>query len=102
MPLLGARELGHGALLLGSRRPASWVWTRVAGDVLDLILLVRALCTRTGDRRRRTAVSTAAVVGITAVDLCAAVRSIRRSGAERSGTTHMNASHTANRPRNEV
>ncbi|MEV6653743.1 SRPBCC family protein [Streptomyces sp. NPDC051219] len=102
MPLIGARELGHGALLLGSRRPAPWVWTRVAGDALDLTLLGRVLRTRTGDRQRRAAFTTAAVAGITAVDLFTALRSVRRGGGRRSESMHTNASITVNRPRNEV
>src|SRR4051794_37176961 len=58
--LVGARELFHAGVLLGSHRPAPWVWTRVAGDALDLTLLSQALADRTGWRRRRVAVVTMA------------------------------------------
>ncbi|MFD5779792.1 SRPBCC family protein [Streptomyces sp. NPDC126933] len=102
MPAIGARELGHGALLLGSRRPAPWVWTRVAGDALDLTLLTRALRNRTGGRLRRATVATAAVSGLAAVDLYTALRSVGRSRTRRGDSMHTNAAITVNRPRNEV
>src|SRR3954470_10173232 len=82
VPAAGVRELSHAAVLLGSRRPAPWVWTRVAGDVLDLTLLGRSLAERTGWRRRRVAAAMAAVAGITAIDLYTAVRA-NRSRADR-------------------
>jgi uncharacterized membrane protein len=69
---VGAREFVHAAGLL--LRHPSWVWTRVAGDVLDLTMLARALDRRHGWRRRRTAIATAAIVGITAADVYAAAR----------------------------
>ena len=36
---LGARELLSGVGILAQRRPAGWLWSRVAGDVMDLSLL---------------------------------------------------------------
>ncbi|MDX3853390.1 SRPBCC family protein [Streptomyces sp. AK02-01A] len=102
MPVLGVRELGQGALLLGSRRPAPWVWTRIAGDALDLTLLVRALRSRTGGRQLRVMAATAAVSAITGFDLYTAVRSLGRSGPRRSDSMHTHASVTVNRPRSEV
>lgn len=70
--LVGVRELVHASGLL-LRHPL-WVWTRVVGDAMDLTMLARALAHRHGWRRRRTAVATAAIVGITAADVYAAVR----------------------------
>ncbi|MFO7276717.1 MAG: SRPBCC family protein [Pseudomonadota bacterium] len=50
--LLGVRELATGAGILLPRRPgAAWLWARVAGDLMDLGLLARAL--RPVDGRRR-------------------------------------------------
>src|SRR3954470_7815136 len=47
---VGARELLHAvALLVG---PPGMVWTRVAGDAMDLPVLERARRSRTGRRRR--------------------------------------------------
>src|SRR5829696_2676215 len=39
MRLLGARELTQGAGILVRPRPTMWVWSRVAGDGIDLALL---------------------------------------------------------------
>ncbi|MFV2115824.1 SRPBCC family protein [Micromonospora sp. LOL_025] len=80
---VGARELVHAAGLLGGRRPAGWAWTRVAGDALDLTVLGRAWADRCGERRRRVGLTTAAVAGIAAVDLAAAVRAGRARAARR-------------------
>jgi uncharacterized membrane protein len=102
VPLVGVRELGHAALLLGTRRPGPWTWTRVAGDALDLTLLVRARRNRTGLRQLRVTAATAAVAGITAVDLYVAVRSVPRSGGRGRDGMHAAASITVKRPRNEV
>jgi uncharacterized membrane protein len=39
MRALGVRELTCGIGLLSETRPAAWAWARVAGDVMDLMLL---------------------------------------------------------------
>ncbi|MEV4463576.1 SRPBCC family protein [Micromonospora echinofusca] len=83
IPAVGARELAHAAGLLAGRRPAGWTWTRVAGDAMDLTLLGRAWADRCGERRRRVALTTAAIAGIAAVDLFAAVRAGRAQAARR-------------------
>ena len=68
---LGAREGGHGAaILLGSPR---LVWTRVAGDVLDVALLAKALRSPGADRRRG-----AMAMGVLAVIGAADVRAARQ------------------------
>jgi uncharacterized membrane protein len=99
--LVGVRELFHAAVLLGSRRPAPWVWTRVAGDALDLTLLGCSLTNRTGRRRRRVMAVMAAVAGITAVDLYTALRGSRRGPSDGHRMT-LRAAITVNRPRQEV
>ncbi|WBB68917.1 SRPBCC family protein [Micromonospora sp. WMMD812] len=81
IPALGARELGHASGLIAGRRAAGWAWSRVAGDVLDLTLLARALADREGERRRRVALTTAVIAGITAVDVLAAVGAVRAQRA---------------------
>jgi uncharacterized membrane protein len=111
--LVGARELFHAVVLLGSRNPAPWVWTRVAGDAMDLMLLDRSLADRAGWRYRRAAAATMAVAGITAIDLYTAIRANpsredRRSEAGKSEdgrserTMNLHAAITINRPREEV
>ena len=68
---MGARELGAGLGVLSRRRPSTWLWGRVAGDALDLALLGAALGGSRG-RRTRLAIATAAVAGVTAMDVLAA------------------------------
>ncbi|KAB8195465.1 cyclase [Nonomuraea phyllanthi] len=97
--IMGIRELMHAAVLLGSRRPAPWTWSRVAGDAMELALLGRAAAARTGRRRRRAVAATAAVSGITALDLAAALYA---SGPRGRRPMRLRASITVNRPREEV
>jgi hypothetical protein len=69
---LGIRECGHAAgLLLGSPK---LVWTRVAGDVLDMALLAAGIASRPRGRRRRGTICAAALAVIGAADLYAALR----------------------------
>ena len=97
---VGARELVAAAGLLGSRQKAGWLWARVAGDVVDLVLLGRALRGQRGGSRNRTTAATAAVAAITAVDVVAATRSTRqRRGPTAVETT---ATTTVNKPPREV
>jgi uncharacterized membrane protein len=70
--LAGARELVQGAGLLSGRRPAGWVWSRVAGDLMDLSVL--AFATRYATSPVRAGMAGTAVAGITAVDLLTATR----------------------------
>ncbi|HEX8002035.1 MAG TPA: SRPBCC family protein [Mycobacteriales bacterium] len=99
---VGARELVHAAGLLGSRkRRGTWATTRVLGDALDLAVLGAALRGRSGERRRRVTLATAAVAGITALDVVAAVKE-RRAGRVAGGPQTFTASITVNKPRQEV
>lgn len=68
MPLLGIRELASGVGILANPKPASWVWSRVAGDMMDLALLGAALSSGNSDRGK-VAAATAAVIGVTAIDI---------------------------------
>jgi hypothetical protein len=42
----GAREIAAGVGIELRRRPVRWLWARVAGDVLDLTMLVRCWVVR--------------------------------------------------------
>ena len=98
---VGARELMHGALLLLGPRRA--VWTRVAGDVLDLAALTGAMSSREGERRTRASAATVAVAGVTALDLYVAVRTARAQHRRgRPGPLVLHASVTVNRSPDEV
>jgi uncharacterized membrane protein len=80
---LGAREIASGlGILIGRRRP-QWMWSRVAGDMIDLALLGAALADRRSERRR-VAAAAAAVAGVTALDVLAA-RRVRRARLEDEG-----------------
>jgi hypothetical protein len=71
MRACGLREMAAGVGILTQQRKAPWLWARVAGDAMDLALLARAYTMRTSDPARLT-VATAAVAGVTVVDLMAA------------------------------
>ena len=73
---IGVRELTAAAGLLLRGSSPTFLWSRVAGDVMDLVLLGGAL-RRGGPGRGRTVAATAAVAGIAALDLVAARRSTR-------------------------
>jgi uncharacterized membrane protein len=79
MRLMGVRELAHGGLILVKRRPATFVWMRVAGDALDIALLRRAMGARRA-RRPRIAGAMSAVGGIALLDAFTA-EALRRSSA---------------------
>jgi uncharacterized membrane protein len=98
---VGARETVHaGLLLLGPQRS---VWTRVAGDAMDIATLGIALQSRSGERRRRTAAALLAVLGITGLDLYAARRTAKQQhGKGRPGPLELHASTTVNRDPQEV
>ena len=91
---VGVRELMHaGTLLVG---PPKSVWTRVAGDAVDLVLLARAVTSRNGERQTRVSAATAAVAGIAAIDTVAAIRSRHtgQHGRGRPGPLQLKASVT--------
>jgi uncharacterized membrane protein len=87
MRVAGLREWGHGAMLLGSKRPARWAWTRVAGDLLDLAILGVAAARRSGGRRRRVVLAATAVAGVTAFDVLTAARSVKAGPAVQVGAS---------------
>lgn len=101
--MLGIRECGHGAaLLLGSEK---LVWTRVAGDVLDIAVLAAGI-TRSGPgRRSRGLASAAALTVIGGLDLYAALRTTgndtpRHASAQRHES--LRAAVTVQRAPNDV
>lgn len=68
---MGAREIAHGVSVLSSAQPDKQLWGRVAGDALDLALLGGALANGRNSRGR-TLLATAAVLGVTVLDVLAA------------------------------
>lgn len=106
--LVGLQELAAGVGILSKRRPTGWLWARVAGDALHLSMLGSALAT--GPRRAdRMAAATAAVLGITALDLYDAVALGQRAGAGgsaatswRGGPVDVHGAITISRPAEEL
>jgi uncharacterized membrane protein len=70
MRAIGLREISAGIGLLTDPKPTGFAVARVAGDVMDLALLANALTTPSNDRGR-TALATAAVVGVGLLDVLA-------------------------------
>jgi hypothetical protein len=69
----GAREIGSGLAILTQPCEAKWLWSRVAGDALDLASLGCAAGQEDADRNRLT-MAAIAVAGVTALDVIAAMR----------------------------
>jgi len=85
MRALGAREISHGVAILSKQQPDKAVWSRVAGDVLDLALLGKAMANPENDRGR-TLFATANVLAVTALDImCAKTLSIQPETAANAG-----------------
>ncbi len=97
MRLLGFREIASGIGILTQTHPTGWVQARVGGDALDLALLGASLAS-SASRRGRVAAATAAVAGVTALDvLC--TKQLRHG---RTGAVHVRRSVTINRSPEEL
>jgi uncharacterized membrane protein len=96
---VGAQELLVGAGLLTGRATRPLLWSRVAGDVVHLSMLRKAMAGGGGDGRTRAA--TAAVAGIGAVDLLAALRHAR-TGSASPAPMELTATATVNKRPQEV
>lgn len=78
--LYGLREIASGVLIFAQgHRPATGVWTRVAGDALDLATLSAAAALPRTNRRALTVAATN-VIAITALDVLCARELSRKSG----------------------
>jgi uncharacterized membrane protein len=102
--LFGMREMTAGVGLLADRRPTTWMWSRVAGDVLDLAALLLAFSSPRA-RRRRLIAATVAVAGVTAVDVLCARRLSRDTGratTDTPGGVRVRTAITINRSPDDV
>jgi uncharacterized membrane protein len=102
--LFGLREIASGiAIFAGGRRPAGPVWSRVAGDALDLACLGAAYANPGNDKARLT-FATANVLAVTALDvLCARQLSADEGGAQAErGNVPVNKSIVVNASAEEV
>jgi uncharacterized membrane protein len=71
MRLMGLREISNGVAILANQQPEKAMWSRVAGDALDLALLGKTLANSENDRGR-TIFAVANVLAVTALDIMAA------------------------------
>jgi uncharacterized membrane protein len=79
---VGVRELVSGLGLLSRPSSATWVWARVAGDALDLVLLGSAV--RVGATQPARAMAAgAAVLGVAALDISSAAMLSRNETVQR-------------------
>ena len=85
--MYGLREITAGIGILSQPRQPGWMWGRVAGDVMDLAALGSAFASSKTNTARAGA-ATAAVLGVTALDvLCAQQlsREAEQNGAAANG-----------------
>jgi uncharacterized membrane protein len=102
MRAVGVRELAAGTGIFSRPRPVPWLWARVAGDVMDLALLGAAAGSRR-NAQRRVAAATAAVAGISALDLYTSMRLSRTARpSAREETMQAKTAVTIKRPVEEV
>ena len=99
MRLIGTRELTQGMAILARPRPTVWLWSRVAGDGIDLTLL--GLTAARNGTRRRTAVALASVAAVSVPDVLESLHLSRKRGPVQEGRLVRKAV-TINRPRDEV
>jgi uncharacterized membrane protein len=104
--LMGLREISHGVAILSKQQPEKAVWSRVAGDALDLALLGRALANPENDRAR-TLFATANVLAVAALDVTCARQLSRQPETEANagadaGIIQTKRSITIGRPVQEV
>jgi len=100
--LMGLREIAHGvAIFAQGRRPATAVWSRVAGDALDLAAL--GACFASPEvNKGRLAFATANVLAVTALDVLAAQQLSAEGGAGRGSSTQVKRSLIINRAPEEL
>jgi uncharacterized membrane protein len=94
--LYGLRELASGIAIFSQQKPTEAVWSRVAGDAIDLVSLGVA-CTSPDANRGRITFATINVAAVTALDvICAMQLSNGNQGIHAQGTC------VVNRPPDEV
>jgi uncharacterized membrane protein len=101
--LYGLRELAAGIGILGQRRPAGWLWARVAGDALDLTSLGCSFTASDADGTRL-GMATASVLCVTALDVLCAQRLSESSDGTSADNRKVSFTKTiiVNRPPDEV
>jgi uncharacterized membrane protein len=96
----GLRELAAGVGILTTRRPAGWMSSRVAGDVMDVALLMAALAVP-GARRGRLLAATAGVIPVMMLDAKCA-QQLSGAAGSRPGAARTRRRVTVDRPAEEL
>lgn len=100
----GLREIASGLAILAGERPTGAVWARVGGDLMDLAFLGRAMASDRSERGK-VALATAAVLGVTALDVMTGQRLRRQTDGGKglsSGAIDVRQSITIGRPPDEL
>jgi uncharacterized membrane protein len=99
--LYGIREIVSGAMIFGQgAKPAAAMWSRVAGDVMDVATL--AVAAPSSRNKGALALATANVLGVTALDVYCAQELSRDRPPASIGTLHMTRSVVINRSPEEL
>ena len=93
----GLREIAAGVMIFSQKNPAAGMWSRVAGDALDLATLGKAFASPSASKGL-VAFATANVAAVTALDLIAA-KQLSTNGSQ---GVHAKASCIVNRAPEEV
>jgi uncharacterized membrane protein len=96
---VGLREIASGVGILGSRDPTLAVWSRVAGDAIDLSCLAWSLASVNSRRALPTAAAFATIAGICAVDLR---YGLQLGHPMRARTVRITKAITINKPADEI
>jgi uncharacterized membrane protein len=101
--MYGLREIASGLMIFSQgRKPAAGVWSRVAGDAIDLATLAAA-AVNPRTNKAGVAFATANVLGVTALDVMCAQELSRQAGAmSESGAIRVKRSTVINRPPEDV
>ncbi len=100
----GVREVVSGLGILMQPRPNPFLWTRLAGDVVDVALLTGQLATSTRRTTLRLGIATAAALGTTVLDAKTTLdlTRVRRGEDLDLGGIHVKQSITINAPPQQV
>lgn len=89
----GVREIAAGAGILLQPQPAGWLWSRVAGGVVGIASLGRAMSSE-NNNRTRLGIATAAVAGVTALDYLCTQKLQSNADAPSSESSAVEVKHT--------
>jgi uncharacterized membrane protein len=101
---VGIREIASGVGILMQPQPTPWLWSRVAGDLMDLSYLGWAVARGKAEEPGRTAATLASVAGVTLMDVSTSLSlsSGSTNGRPDQGGQHVRKAVTINRPIEEV